>query len=40
MGMRTEMQTEAWQKAFGIQPATGEVGDAWRRLQDVCFEAI
>jgi hypothetical protein len=40
MGMRTEMQMEAWQKAFGLQPATGEVFDAWCRLQDACFEVI
>jgi hypothetical protein len=40
MGMRTEMQMEAWQKAFGLQPATGEVFDAWCRLQDACVEAI
>ena len=40
MGMRTEMQMEAWQKAFGLQPATGEAFDAWCRLQDVCVEAI
>jgi len=40
MGMRTEMQMEAWQKAFGIEPATGEMLDAWCRLQDACVEAI
>jgi hypothetical protein len=40
MGMTTEIQIEAWQKKCGIEPATGGRLDAWRRLQDVCFEAI
>jgi hypothetical protein len=38
--MRTQAAIAAWQKATGIEPATGERAEILHRLSNACFEAI
>jgi len=40
MGMRTEMQIEAWQKNAGLHVPSPTICALWTKLQDACFEAI
>jgi hypothetical protein len=40
MGMRTELEIAAWQKASGIRPATGREEELLRKISDAAFELI
>lgn len=40
MGSRTDADIAAWQKAAGIEEATGERGKILRSLSNAAFEAI
>jgi predicted RNA-binding Zn ribbon-like protein len=40
MGMITDAQIAAWQKAAGIQPATGRCAELLREMSDAAFELI
>jgi len=40
MGSYTEAKIEAWQKAAGIEPATGRKAELLRKLSDKAFELI
>ncbi|HMF07230.1 MAG TPA: hypothetical protein VKE72_09500 [Methylocella sp.] len=40
MGMRTDAEIEAWQKAAGIEPATGECARLLREMSDKAFKLI
>jgi hypothetical protein len=40
MGSRTEADIAAWQKAAGIEPASGGRADLLRRISNLAFELI
>jgi hypothetical protein len=40
MGSRTDWEIETWQKAAGIEPATGERAEMLQRMSNAAFELI